>query len=66
MLAHQWYILARSPDEFLARLRKEVTDPLQLAPARLTRPGRLFPLTLPSAKFSTMNSYALILVFNPN
>jgi hypothetical protein len=41
-------ILAFSPDAFLALARRSVTEPLQLAPARLTRPG----LLLPSAKFS--------------
>src|SRR6056300_344046 len=56
MLAHQWYILARSPDAFFALLLKLVTLPLQLAPERFTRPGLLLPFFLPSAKFS-LNSF---------
>ena len=60
ILAHQWYILARSPEYFLAFARKLVTEPLQLAPDFLTLPGLLLPFTLPSAKFSITNSLALI------
>ena len=42
-----------SPLAFFAFLRRLVTLPLQLAPARFTRPGLLLPFFLPSAKFST-------------
>src|SRR6056300_1125380 len=52
ILAHQWYILPFSPLYLAAFLRKLVTLPLQLAPARFTRPGLLLPFFLPSAKFS--------------
>ena len=58
ILAHQLYIFAFSPELFFAFLRKSVTEPLQLAPERFTRPGLLLPFTLPSAKFSVVNSFA--------
>ena len=56
MVAHQWYIFARSPDAFFAFALKLVTDPLQLAPERLTRPGLLLPFFFPSAKLSSIDS----------
>src|SRR6056300_300778 len=62
MLAHQWYILPRSPEYFLAFDLNELTDPLQLAPERFTRPGLLLPFFLPSAKFSP-NSFQSSLSF---
>ena len=52
-MAHQWYILARSPEAFLALARRSVTEPEQLADTFLqenfadgkvkgkSRPGRV-------------------------
>ena len=46
--------MAFSPDAFLAFALRLVTDPLQLAPERFTLPGRDFPFTFLSAKFSLL------------
>jgi len=59
MLAHQWYILPRSPPYLLAFDLNELTEPLQLAPARFTLPGLLLPFTLPSAKFSENSCHSM-------
>src|SRR6056300_1344586 len=61
ILAHQWYILPFSPLYLAAFLRRLVTLPLQLAPARFTRPGLLLPFFLPSAKFSTSSNILIFL-----